>query len=359
MGQTQLLSERRPRRPTGRRSLRLAGVRRRSPRPAGARRRSLRLAGAHRLRVLAALAAVVVAVLGGGWLWLRDSSLVAVRSVTIMGVSGRDAAQISAALQRAARRMTTLDLQISSLRRAVAAYREVRSLQVSTSFPHGLRIFVVEQIPVAVLRYPGGRVTVDADGQLLQRPVAGALPSITLAAPPAGNRLRVGDGLEQVRLLAAAPWQLIPRIARVRFQAVHGLVAQLRRGPLVYFGGDRNLAAKWAALVAVLADPGSAGAAYIDVRDPSRPAAGGEAGASRAGGGAVASTAAGTPGAGSTTTGQPSAPASTTAGQTAAQASTTAGQTTAQAPTTAGQATAPASTTAGQTTPSATTAGQG
>ena len=45
----------------------------------------------------------------------------------------------------------------------------------------------------------------------------------------------------------------------------HGLVAQLRDGPKVYFGSNGDLGAKWAAAAAVLADSGSAGADYIDV----------------------------------------------------------------------------------------------
>jgi cell division protein FtsQ len=48
----------------------------------------------------------------------------------------------------------------------------------------------------------------------------------------------------------------------------------LRAGPALYFGGAHQLAAKWQSAVAVLANPSSAGAAYIDVSDPSRPAAG-------------------------------------------------------------------------------------
>jgi cell division protein FtsQ len=269
-----------------------------------------------RLRVALAGAAALVALLGGGWLWLRDSSLVAVRQVTIAGVSGRDAAQITAALERSARRMTTLDVQSARLRAAVAHYRQVRSLRVSTSFPHGLEIFVLEQTPVAILDYPGGQVAVDSAGKLLHGSASGPLPRITLAAPPTGRRLRVGDGLEQVQLLAAAPWQLIPRIARVRFQRLHGLVVELRHGPRVYFGGGQDLAAKWAALVAVLADPGSAGASYIDVSDPSHPAAGGTGQASAtpatplAGGGGSAAGAAS--GAASATTATP--PTTTPAG---------------------------------------------
>jgi hypothetical protein len=51
-------------------------------------------------------------------------------------------------------------------------------------------------------------------------------------------------------------------------------VAQLRNGPSIYFGDANQLAAKWSAAVAVLADSGSAEAVYIDVTDPQRPAAG-------------------------------------------------------------------------------------
>jgi hypothetical protein len=45
-------------------------------------------------------------------------------------------------------------------------------------------------------------------------------------------------------------------------------------------GDTRRLAAKWRAVVAVLADPGSVGASYIDVTDPGRPAAGVSSGSS-------------------------------------------------------------------------------
>ena len=48
----------------------------------------------------------------------------------------------------------------------------------------------------------------------------------------------------------------------------------LRDGPLVYFGDDTQLAAKWRSAIRALADPTSAGASYIDVTDPNRPAAG-------------------------------------------------------------------------------------
>jgi hypothetical protein len=67
---------------------------------------------------------------------------------------------------------------------------------------------------------------------------------------------------------------MLPRLTEVMTVAGHGLVAQVRQGPSIYFGDSTALAAKWSAALAVLADPGSQGASYIDVTDPDRPAAG-------------------------------------------------------------------------------------
>ena len=85
--------------------------------------------GRVRLRVkliAAGLAALVL--LGGGWVWLRDSSLVAVRRVTVTGVSGPDAGQIRSVLVLAARNMTTLDVRLGPLHTAVAPYPVVKDL---------------------------------------------------------------------------------------------------------------------------------------------------------------------------------------------------------------------------------------
>ena len=66
---------------------------------------------------LVLIALVVAALLGGGWLWLRQSSLVAVRHVTVTGASGSQAARIAAALEAGRRDMTTLDVRSAELRR--------------------------------------------------------------------------------------------------------------------------------------------------------------------------------------------------------------------------------------------------
>ena len=244
----------------------------------GARRgdRRLRLARIDPRRRRLALAVIVAAglVLFGGWTLFKDSSLVAVQRVSVTGQSGPNAGAISSALTSAARGMTTLDVSPARLRTAVSSYPEVKELRVSAQFPHGLRIQVIEQLAVAAVQIGGRRVAVAGDGTLLHAAASASLPLIPLAVPPGGPRLTERAGVAAVAALAAAPYQLLARISQVTTTSDHGLVAQIRGGPAIYLGDPSQLRAKWISASEVLADSGSAGALYIDVTDPSRPAAG-------------------------------------------------------------------------------------
>jgi cell division protein FtsQ len=252
-------------------------------------------------RALAALAALLV-VIGGVYLWLRDSSLVAVQKVHVVGVSGPDATQIRSALAIAARNMTTLDVQMGQLQSAVRPYPVVKRLDVSTQFPHGMQIRVFEKVAVATVVAAGRRMPVSSDGTLLHGVSnADALPTISLGVAPGGARLS-GYALSEVRLLAAAPYPLLYRIRAVTDGPAHGLTVTLRNGPSVYFGSTDRLGAKWTAATAVLGSPDSAGAVYIDVTDPVRPAAGAGADSTAAATAATTSTA---PGGTTATTGVP------------------------------------------------------
>jgi cell division protein FtsQ len=247
-----------------------------SGRRAARRRRPGRIrARLPRLSPKVVLAVVLVlALLGGAWLWVRQSSLVAVKRVSVAGANGPDAAQIRSALISAARDMTTLDVQMSHLRTAVSPYPVVKELRVSTQFPHGMHIRVIEEVPVAVVQVDGRRTPVAGDGTLLRDGTTDAeLPSIDLSVAPGGTQLTGMAGTE-VRMLSAAPYQLLRKVQLASSDSTHGLVVQLRNGPRVYFGGADRLAAKWDAVTAVLAAPSSAGADYIDVTDPARPVAG-------------------------------------------------------------------------------------
>jgi cell division protein FtsQ len=243
---------------------------------AGVARACMRPLWSHRRVRVAILAALLASpLLAGGWLWLRKSSLVSVQHVQISGVHGPDAGAIQAALSAAARRMTTLDVSTAALRAAVTPFRLVRDVEVAPSFPHGLRIRVIEQPPVAALTVGNARTAVAADGVALGPALlTGSLPTLTgTALPVAGERVQGASLLGALTVLGAAPAPLASALARV-FTGPKGLTVAMRNGLLTYFGDAARPHAKWLSLARVLADPSSAGASYVDVRLPERPAAG-------------------------------------------------------------------------------------
>lgn len=225
-----------------------------------------------RFRAIVLIALVALA-LGGGAMWLRSSSLVRVEQVTITGIEGRQAQQIRDALTDVALDMTTLKVRDDALRDAVEMYPIVHSLRTSSDFPHRLRIEVNAYEPVAALKSAGALTAVAGDGTLLRGTATNGLPVVAVRMLPAG-RLDDRDALRAVRLMATVPEALRRRVVRV-FRGTRGLSTTVRDGPKLYFGGAQRLRAKWRSAAQVLANDTARGAAYVDVRIPERPVAGG------------------------------------------------------------------------------------
>ncbi len=214
-------------------------------------------------------------VLVGAWLLLRKSSFVAVQAVQITGVHGAEAPEVQAALEHAARGMSTLAVNTGALQAAVAPLRVVRAVHAVPRFPHGLRIEVTEQLPVAALTVAGVRTAVAADGVVLGPSLlSGSLPTVSgWVVPAPGKSVRGATLLAELTVLGAAPTPIAKHAERV-FVGARGLTVAMRNGLLVYFGDATRAHAKWLSLARVLADSGSVGASYVDVRLPGRPAAG-------------------------------------------------------------------------------------
>ena len=218
---------------------------------------------------------VTLAVLAGLYFfWLRDSSLVAVKQVSVSGVSGDNAHRIAARLEAAARDMTTLNVDDDALREAVAAFPEVRGVTAHADFPHGLRIVVAERVPIGALTSGGEHVAVASDGTVLPKAATGSVPVIPVDTLPTGSRLTDPVALRAIAVLAAAPARLRSRIDELA-KGKGGLRATLRGGGTVVIGAPTALVAKWLAAAAVLRNPSAKGAKYLDVRIPRRPVAGG------------------------------------------------------------------------------------
>ncbi|HEV2060630.1 MAG TPA: hypothetical protein VGR11_14840, partial [Solirubrobacteraceae bacterium] len=64
------------------------------------------------------------------------------------------------------------------------------------------------------------------------------------------------------------------RVSRV-YRGPRGLTTTMESGPKLYFGGAARPDAMWGAAAQVLASSTSRGAAYLDLRIPERPVAGG------------------------------------------------------------------------------------
>jgi cell division protein FtsQ len=226
-------------------------------------------------RTLLAAAAALVLLLAG-WFWLRDSSLVAVRTVEISGIERTQGARVRAALEEAARSMTTLHVRQDALDTAAQPFSSVKRIEVTTDFPHTMRIHVVTNVAVGAVVVDGRRIAVTSDGTILSDVTApAALPEIPLHSTPGGPRLTERAAVAAVAALGAAPSALRTRVEAVRTTADRGLELQLAHGPLLVFGTVDRLDAKWAAAGAVLADPEAASASAIDVSAPERPAVSG------------------------------------------------------------------------------------
>lgn len=235
----------------------------------------LAVSGARAHPRIAGALVVAIPLLAGGWLWLRDSSLVQVEQVRIAGLTGPQAPQVRAALTKAARDMTTLDLSPSTLSAAARPYVTIKAVRASAHPLHRLDITVTSRPPVATLPVDGERIPLAADGTLLRGiAVPGDVPALPTAPLPAGPALQRGAAAVALAAAAAAPAPLRAHVTRIFFGA-HGMEADLRGGPVVYLGNGHRLRAKWVAAARMLGDPAAQGAKYLDVRIPERSVAGG------------------------------------------------------------------------------------
>jgi cell division protein FtsQ len=248
---------------------------------AGLARGSFQAIARHRrLRIALLTALVALPPLAGGWMLLRKSSFTAVEHVKVSGLHGPQAQAIEAALNGAASHMSTLDVHPAALRAAVASFPVVRTVRAIPGFPHGLKIEVTEQLPVAALTIGGERTAVAADGVVLGPALlSSSLPALGDSQGAGqlqpGQRVQGQSLLAELTVLGTVPRPLERFVTRVfTSPGGQGLTVVMRNGLLVYFGDAVRPHAKWLSLARVLADSTSAGAVYIDVRVPERPAAG-------------------------------------------------------------------------------------
>jgi cell division protein FtsQ len=224
---------------------------------------------------------VVVGVLSLGYLAARSTSIFALQSVAVSGARGAAEADVRAAL-RPLDGDSLVNVDTDTVERQLSALPSVRAAQVDRAFPHGLRVVVIPERPVAVLRSGraawvlagSGRVIRNTDSNTNRR-----LPRIWLAAGAVfepGATLAIPTASKALRAIASLPARFPVQVRTARATG-DSVVLALSIGMEVRLGSADDLDAKLAAAAAVLRGLSVSERAefdYLDVSLPERPVAG-------------------------------------------------------------------------------------
>ena len=219
------------------------------------------------------------AILGGVLLALvlaRETTLFAVRSIDVAGAGPGVERQVEKALSdREGKSLFGLDLDAAQV--DVAALPTVASVRFDRAYPHTLRVVVVPERPVAVVRQGAASFVVSQRGRVMARVDRKVKPDLARIWVAKDVRLDPGafvDGDLVTAVRAVAPLAGIHFPSRVvSVRTTDGLTLRLRSGLELRLGDTREVDLKLAVADRVLRvlPPGSG---YLDVSVPDRPVAG-------------------------------------------------------------------------------------
>lgn len=218
----------------------------------------------------------LLAVAGGAYGVARQTSAFAVTRLQVVGGTPHVEAQVRHVVA-ALRGTSLLALDGSALVRRVEALPTVLTATYDRAFPHTLRIEIVPEHPVAVVRQGAKAWLVSARGRVIASvPVHGA-PALTRIWIPRTTPVTIGGFLPAKHATAVArALALGSRFpAHIALAALRrdGLVFRLRDGLELRLGEPTDIRLKLAiARLAIRRLP--AGTLYLDVSVPGRPVAG-------------------------------------------------------------------------------------
>jgi len=214
-----------------------------------ARRRFARRQRARRWlawRRLVAAALALALVVGSAWL-VFFSSVLAVAEVSVAGTDVLAPGEVRrVAAVPVGEPLATVDLESVSQR--LESLAAVQSVDVTRTWPDGVRIAVTERSAVAALETDDGLRGVDAAGVVFRSYPAAprGLPVLRLSA---GGR---ADALtEAAAVLGVLPNELAARVESVDVDSIDNIALRLRDGRTLWWGSAEESATK-AAVAAVL-----------------------------------------------------------------------------------------------------------
>ena len=222
-----------------------------------------------RLRWLIWLVLLVVVV--AATIWLMNSPILSIRTVTVTGAERTDPGAIADGL--GVRPGTpTISVRGGAIEAALLESPWVADVDVTVSWPGSVEIDVRERVPVATISTDLGAFNVALDGVLIERTASGPIPPIVhsdrAGASREGDRISHAGTLGAVEFVAGLP----PTLQRSTTVTVSGdTVDALVDQYTVSLGRPIDMAFKAAAVDALIATGLDAGS-RIDVTAPSRPA---------------------------------------------------------------------------------------
>ncbi len=213
----------------------------------------------------------------GGYVVARDTSVFAIDGIEIEGAPPAVALQVRQAL-RTDLGTNLLRIDLERVRQQVAAVPSVASASFDRAFPHTLRVVVVPERPVAVVRQGAASWLVSARGRVMASLAHGARPRLPRIWIAKGAPFAVG-GMAPVTLgdplAAVAPLRAVRFPAQVKSVRVGSdeLSLLLRSGLELRLGDATDVRLKLAVAAKVLPLI-SADTRYVDVSVPERPVAG-------------------------------------------------------------------------------------
>lgn len=228
-----------------------------------------------------AVAAGVLAVGALLYLAARETSLFAVRELDVSGAPPA----VRRAVEQAARPAlgeSLVALDQDELRRRLAALPAVKALTIDRSFPHTLRISVVPERPLAVVRQGDDAWIVSERGRVIREVEKGSSPRRPQISAGEQARLSLGEIVEEdgVRLALDA-LRRVPDAFPMRIESAradeHEVTFVLAGGAELRLGARESLGLKLAVAGRVLRTISSAERqelGYLDVTVPERPVGG-------------------------------------------------------------------------------------
>ena len=207
----------------------------------------------------------------------RTTSAFAVERVAVEGASPTVAAEVREALTPALGE-SQLGLDLTDLARRAENVPMVAAATFDRAFPHTLRIAVVPEAPVAVVRQGSASWLAASGGRVVAELAKGERPGLPRVWLKRGVDVRVGEslhGLDARAVAAVAPLVERPLPSRVTSVVAgrDGLTMSLRSGIELRLGDAGDLAVKLEIARRVLPQLGDL-RGYLDVSVPERPVAG-------------------------------------------------------------------------------------